>query len=281
MEINDIKKVYLSPLMKEQGFKTYGGGWVRELEDGVFAIKIQKGRYNSKQNASWGLGFNAIPRAKFDEMKKNKTQLYMGHVGIRQLMPFGGIFHELVGTNYYFDIHLSITDETPVEVLGEKTVQLFRDYVIPFSNEINKVADFDIALNKIKDKQRPYEDNVISFFVQCRMKAFPRVGNIMEGIKEYKLLGMTKELIEDNMDIFLRLAEEDNGSVSKESMLQYLKILTVSDDKGAFCKEVNKFVEMNKDNPTLALKTISEEDYESFFEPRAEAFVASIRQKLS
>ena len=76
---------------------------------------------------------------------------------------------------------------------------------------------------------------------------------------------MSPEIIEANMDIFDKLAEKRGEHVSKENLYQYLKIFAVLDDRKAFCEEVNRFADMNADDPECKLHHITEEDYESFF----------------
>ena len=268
MELNDIIKEYLNPFLKEHGFKKYKSGWVKELEDGVFTIVIQKGRYNTKDAVSWGVRFNVIPKS-FQEIKESKLPIdivRIPNVGIRNLVPFEGMFHDLIGTFYYFDIHLIKSEEVSVEEQGKKVVQLFEEYVIPFSNDINTVADFDIALEKVNAGKRPHENDVAHFFLHCIQSAFPTIPNIKAGVKTYKILKMSPEIIEANMDIFDKLAEKRGKHVSKENLYQHLKIFTVLDDRKAFCEEVNRFADMNADDPECGLHHITEEDYDSFFE---------------
>ena len=158
-------KEYLNPFLKEHGFKKYKSGWVKELEDGVFTIVIQKGRYNTKDAVSWGVRFNVIPKS-FQEIKESKLPIdivRIPNVGIRNLVPFEGMFHDLIGTFYYFDIHLIKSEEVSVEEQGKKVVQLFEEYVIPFSNDINTVADFDIALEKVNAGKRPLKMMWLTF----------------------------------------------------------------------------------------------------------------------
>ena len=42
MELNDIKKIYLNPFLKENGFKVYKSGWIREIEDGFLQLLSKK-----------------------------------------------------------------------------------------------------------------------------------------------------------------------------------------------------------------------------------------------
>ena len=146
------------------------------------------------------------------------------------------------------------------------TRELFEEYVIPFSNDINTVADFDIALEKVNAGKRPHENDVAHFFLHCIQSAFPTIPNIKAGVKTYIFLKMSPEIIEANMDIFDKLAEKRGKYVSKDNLYQYLKILTVLDDGKAFCEEVNRFADMNADDPKCGLHHITEEDYDSFFE---------------
>ena len=268
MELNDIIKVNLNPFLKEHGFKKYKNGWVKELEDGVFTIVIQKGRYNTKDAVSWGVRFNVIPKS-FEEIKENKYSIdivRMPAVGIRDLVPYVGLFHELIGPFFYFDIHLVKSDDVTVEEQGEKIVGLFEEYVIPFSDDINSVGDFDTALEKVKAGRRPHEKDVSLFCLNCIQSAFPGIPNIKAGVNAYKMRNMSRKIIEDNMDIFDKLVDNWNGNNSKENMYQYLKILTVLDDRKAFCEEVNKFVDMNAKDSRGELSHITEDDYDSFFE---------------
>lgn len=270
MEINDIIKVYLNPFLKEHGFKKYANGWVRELEDGVFSIVIQKGRYNSKNAASWGVRLNALPHS-FEEIKKNKYPIEImasskTQIGIRDLLPLEGVFHELLGTFFYFDIQLVPNEDMTVEMLGEKVVTLFEEYVIPFSEDINSVSDFETAVEKVNSEKRPHEKEVTHFFLNCLQCAFPSIPNIKGGIRSYRQFNMSPEIIEDNMDVFDRLSEHRAQSISKENLYQYLRIFTALDDRKAFCEEVNRFADMNADDPECGLHHITEEDYDSFFE---------------
>lgn len=276
MELNDIKKIYLNPFLKENGFKVYKSGWIREIEDGFFTIAVQKGRYNTKLSSSMGLYFNVLSKDEFKQIKESGTQLWYGKVGIRNLLPLEGIFHELIGTDFYFDVHLTIDENNSVEILGEKAKRLFEEYVIPFADDIKRIDDYEKAISKIEANKRPHEMEVIHFFLSCRMAAFPRISNIKHGIVEYKRFNMTKKLIQDNMDIFDKLASSNNGQITTVAMHQYLKILLSLEDKEEFVREVNLFVDMNKDNPESNLIHITEKDYDMFFEPITERFYVQV-----
>mgnify|MGYP002624196706 CR=1 FL=1 len=267
MEINDIKKVYLNPLLKDAGFKVYKTGWIRKIEDGYFTISLQKGRYNSKQSAGWGFWFNVLSTEDFQKIKESKAPLWYGPIGIRNLIPFEGIFHELIGTNYYFDVHFTIDDKNSVEILGKKVTELFKEYVLPFSNSINNLDDFKVATQNLEANKRPHETEVIHFFLVSVMGAFPRVANIKGAIADYKKFNMSKSLIENNIDIFNKLVENSKSSTPKEAIHQFMNILMALDDKKTFCKEVNTFVDMNINNPESDLKHIEESDYDMFLSP--------------
>ena len=144
---------------------------------------------------------DTIPRKKFQEIKESNLPIdivKIPNVGIRNLVPFEGMFHDLIGTFYYFDIHLIKSEEVSVEEQGKKVVQLFEEYVIPFSNDINTVTDFDIALEKVNAGKRPHENDVAHFFLHCIQSAFPTIPNVKAGVKTYKIL---KKILIINMII--------------------------------------------------------------------------------
>ncbi len=76
---------------------------------------------------------------------------------------------------------------------------------------------------------------------------------------------MTKDLISENMDLFSKIAAGGNGNITEQNIYQYLKILAEIGNPDAFCQEINKFRDMNINNPMLDLVYVKADDYNSFF----------------
>jgi hypothetical protein len=265
MEINDIVKTVIKPTLAEAGFKSKGSGFVKEIEDGFLVIFLKKGRYNTKDFASWNLNFYTVTTDYANECKEKKMSFIGANyssMNIRALLPYQGFFMDIVGMSYYYDIHLD-KNAFSVEELADKIMDLLKEYVIPFTNQIEKLDDYENAVERLKDSKRPREEEILRFFLLCLRFAVPRKANIQSSIQTFHQMGFTKEIIEENWDLLERIINTSRKDGS--TVTQYVKIIMNCDDKEAFCKEVKVFVEQNKNHVDLDLHPVIDGEYEEYY----------------
>lgn len=72
----DFIKTYLKPTLKEQGYKTSGQTWWKNMGDFFIVINLQNSQWNSKEELSFCLNIGVALTEKLSDKEKKKATYY-------------------------------------------------------------------------------------------------------------------------------------------------------------------------------------------------------------
>ena len=143
--LNIIKKKYIDPLLKKEGFIKKGIRYVNTTEELEYSINIQKIGFNTKNSLDFVLNFEIYP-----------NQERIKFLPFTFLAPLinARVFAHAPVTNQSFT--LTTNDEYPNlldQEIGEKIERVLREYTIPFLKSIQTLKDVVIYLENLRDSK--------------------------------------------------------------------------------------------------------------------------------
>lgn len=212
MELKDVVNKTLKTILKDNGFKTRGPDFWKEIEGGHLMIHLKRSIYNNGAN-----GFNSevsIFAITSQEMTGDISHIWMdyqiNHLTLRDLVPEFGYFTEGM-TNGYFDLNLNskcpmsgkeYTSTDWIVIVNS----IFDTYLVPFLNKIDSLSLFESIKRDLELIRQSEKSSIYSFYSSV-MRSGMFKENIPGYVQSFKSGVYSLEEAKKNIDLLDRFMD--------------------------------------------------------------------------
>lgn len=222
MELKDIVRVTIKPIMKEAGFKTKGNDWWKKIEGGLLMMHLKKSFFSNAVNGfMWDFLMFVVPEK---EIGNNINDIWIDHqsdcLEIKYLLPYYGYLMEQMG-GLHCDFKIFILDMSKLRIIkgisvdetNEIVRNVFEEYVVPFLSRCNRLDDWHELETEARTNISPEIKSVLLFFNTCIMGGGYGTDSLL--VERYKQYGLNRKLIEENFELLEKMFDKENSAIRK------------------------------------------------------------------